>query len=189
MWFRVCAHHRTPQWNPKSHPLPSLVLSSLLHSPYRLSISSISWLPMHIVLARHLHAGNRSVTLETRSSSSRHCEGSTVTTRRQSTFPSRLSLDSQTQTSSVHELLVPSNYECHVGNQSPLDAVLASVATFGLSHERSSPHDLVLIKKLSVLVAFMAAGTANMLPPNINRSKPLNCWIPQLVVGFDTRAN
>ena len=69
----------------------------------------------------------------------------------------------------------------------PLDAVFASRAIFGPSHERRNPHDLVLTpgQELGVLVAFMAAVKANMLPSDIDPSKPLD---PQLVVGFDTRA-
>ena len=69
----------------------------------------------------------------------------------------------------------------------PLDAVFAAGALFGPSHERRKPHDLVLTpgQELGVLVAFMAAVKANMLPSDIDPSKPLD---PQLVVGFDTRA-
>lgn len=77
----------------------------------------------------------------------------------------------------------PQAWELH----DPLDEVFASGAIFGPSHERRNPHDLVLTpgQELGVLVAFMAAIKANMLPSDIDPSKPLD---PQLVVGFDTRA-
>jgi hypothetical protein len=66
-----------------------------------------------------------------------------------------------------------------------LDA-FASVSMVGPSHERRNPHDLVLTpgQEIGMLVAFMAAVKANMLPSDIDPSKPLD---PQLVVGFDTR--
>lgn len=69
----------------------------------------------------------------------------------------------------------------------PLDALFASGKFFGPSHERRNPHDLVLTpgQELGVLVSFMAAVKANILPSDIDPSKPLD---PQLVVGFDTRA-
>ena len=69
-----------------------------------------------------------------------------------------------------------------------IHAAFASVSTSGPLHERRNPHDLVLQpeQELGVLVSFMAAVKANMLPSDIDPSKPLD---PQLVVGFDTRAN
>ena len=69
----------------------------------------------------------------------------------------------------------------------PIDVAFASVATVGPSHERRNSPDLVLEprQELGVLVAFMAAVTAK-LPSHIDPSKPLD---PQLVVGFDTRAD
>jgi hypothetical protein len=53
-------------------------------------------------------------------------------------------------------------------------------------HERRNPHDLVLNpeQELGVLVSFLTAVKANMLPSDIDPSKPLD---PQLVVDFDTR--
>jgi len=70
----------------------------------------------------------------------------------------------------------------------PIDAVLAGVSTIGPLHERRNPHDLVLEpeQELGVLVSFMAAVKANVLPSDTDPSKPLD---PQLVVGFDTRAD
>lgn len=70
----------------------------------------------------------------------------------------------------------------------PIDAVLALVPNVGPLHERRIPHDLVLEpeQELGVLVSFMAAVQANALPFDIDPSKPLD---PQLVVGFDTRAD
>lgn len=70
-----------------------------------------------------------------------------------------------------------------------IDAVFGSGPTFRPSYyERRNPDDLVLEpqQELGVLVAFMAAVTYNVLPPYIDPSKPLD---PQLVVGFDTRAD
>ena len=70
----------------------------------------------------------------------------------------------------------------------PLDAALASASTFGQSHERRNQHDLVLTpeQEIGVLVAFMTAVKSNVIPPDVDPSKPLD---PQLVVGFDTRAD
>ena len=49
-------------------------------------------------------------------------------------------------------------------------------------------HDLVLTpeQEIGVLVVFMAAVKSNVIPPDVNPSKSLG---PQLVVGFDTRAD
>ena len=70
----------------------------------------------------------------------------------------------------------------------PTDAVLSSVSTVGPLHSRRNPHDLVLEpqQELGVLVSFMVSVKANVLPSDIDPSKPLD---PQLVVGFDTRAD
>jgi hypothetical protein len=69
-----------------------------------------------------------------------------------------------------------------------IDAAFAPASAFGPSHKRTHPYDLVLEREqeLGGLVAFMTALTSNMLPSDINPSEPLD---PQLVVGFDTRAD
>ena len=55
-----------------------------------------------------------------------------------------------------------------------MQRLLASVSTFGESHEHRNQHDLVSTpeQETGVLVAFMAAMESNVIPPDVDPSKP-----------------